>query len=550
MHLDQHHYLALNISAKKIDSATGYNYFQTTLSAYFAMKALLRSSLTGLFLLSLALNTAAASRTKSAAEKLPTLPLTEKIVFMVTAAEIALQRGIVPEALDTYIDLAKMTKDPRFAQRALEISINSQQTDKALISARLWRKFAPDSADAKQALSFLLTLQGNWKELKPLIHAQLMNLSDKKRALALVNLQQQFSGSVDKTGAAAAFAELVKTDKPRVETQLALARSYLQADQPQLAEEALDHALKLHPGYPPAVLMLAGFHLQSGKIELAQRSLLNLINNTSKSSTTDKRAYQLAYRLLAQISEQKQDLVGAQAWLDKIDAPELLLETQIQRAQLLIKQNKVDAAQALFAELHKQTQLSEQQHYELTQIEIGSLLDAKAYTNALALLEKQTKERPKDANLWYGLAMTQEKLELYLPMEQSLRQVLKLDPAMAQAQNALGYSMANRNVNLPEARALIAQALATNPDDPYMLDSMGWVEYRLGNLTQAKTLLQQAFSNKPDTEIAAHLGEVLWRIGEINNARDILRQALILDAENTTLKSTLQRLLKPGESLN
>lgn len=514
------------------------------------MKALLRSSLTGLFILSLALNTAAASRTKIAIGKYPPLPLTEKIVFMVTAAEIAVQRGMSARALDTYIELAKTTHDPRFAQRALEISISAQQADKALISARLWRKLAPNSADAKQTLSFLLTLQGNWKELKPLVQAQLVNLSEKQRALALINLQQQFSGSVDKAGAAAAFAELIKTDKPRVETQLALARSYLQADQPQLAEEALDHALKLQPGYPPAVLMLAGFYLQSGKIELAQQSLLNLANNAGKSNATNKRTYQLAYRLLAQIAEQKQDFASAQAWLNKVDAPELLLETQAQRAQLFIKQGKVDAAQALFTKLRQQTELSEQQRYELTQIEVGSLLDAKAYTRALTLLEAQTKERPNDANLWYELAMIYEKLEQPLTMEQSLRKVLELDPSMIQAQNALGYSMANRNTQLPEARALIAQALSSKPDDPYILDSMGWVEYRLGNLAQAKRLLQQAFASKPDTEIAAHLGEVLWQMGEIKDARDILRQALALDAENTTLKSTLQRLLKPGEALN
>ncbi len=514
------------------------------------MKALLRSSLTGLFILSLALNTATASRAKNAIEKLPALPLTENIMFMVTKAEIALQRGIPLQALDSYIELAKTTQDPRFAQRALEISINTQQTDQALISARLWRKLAPNSTDAKQALSFLLTLQGNWEELKLLTHTQLMQLPEKKRALALLNLQQQFSGSIDKKGAAATFAELIKTDKPRVETQLALARSYLQADQLQLAEEAVEHALKLQPGYPPAVLMLASLDLQAGKIELAQRSLLNLVSNANKNNAVNQRAYQLAYRLLAQISEQKQDLASAQAWLNKIDAPELLLETQVQRAQLLIKQGKVDAAQMLFAKLRQQPKLSEQQRYELTQIEIGSLLDAKAYTHALTLLETQTKERPKDANLWYELAMTQEKLEQHLAMEQSLRKVLELDPTMTQAQNALGYSMANRNENLSEARALIAQALSSKPDDPYVLDSMGWVEYRLGNLTEAKMLLQKAFSSQSDTEIAAHLGEVLWRIGEINHARDILRQALAQDAENATLKNTLQRLLKPGESLN
>ena len=138
--------------------------------------------------------------------------------------------------------------------------------------------------------------------------------------------------------------------------------------------------------------------------------------------------------------------------------------------------------------------------------------------------------------------MMAEKLDRLADMEQLLRRVIALKPQQAQAYNALGYSLADRNQRLSEARQLIAKAVELAPGDPFLLDSLGWVEYRLGSSEQALRWLRQAYRARPDAEIAAHLGEVLWVAGERDEARRVWAEARARDAGNDVLKETLARL--------
>jgi len=127
-------------------------------------------------------------------------------------------------------------------------------------------------------------------------------------------------------------------------------------------------------------------------------------------------------------------------------------------------------------------------------------------------------------------------------MERLLRKVIALKPDHHHAYNALGYSLAERNQRLPEARDLIRKALDLSPGEPFITDSLGWVEYRLGNRSEALRLLQQAYRARPDAEIAAHLGEVLWVLGQQDEARRVWREAKTRDAGNDVLRATLARL--------
>jgi Flp pilus assembly protein TadD len=120
--------------------------------------------------------------------------------------------------------------------------------------------------------------------------------------------------------------------------------------------------------------------------------------------------------------------------------------------------------------------------------------------------------------------------------------VIELKPDNAHAYNALGYSLAERKLRLPEARQLIQRALELAPGDPFITDSLGWVEFQLGNLPEAARLLRQAYTTRPDTEIAAHLGEVLWALGQRDEARRVLREARGRDGSNEVLRETLARL--------
>jgi Flp pilus assembly protein TadD len=140
------------------------------------------------------------------------------------------------------------------------------------------------------------------------------------------------------------------------------------------------------------------------------------------------------------------------------------------------------------------------------------------------------------------MAMIAEQMDNLVEMERLLRNVMAGKPDNPHAYNALGYSLADRNVRLPEAKQLVLKALEFTPDDPFINDSLGWVEFRSGNLAEAQRILQVAYAAKPDAEIAAHLGEVLWALGQRDQAIDIWKEGAKINAENGTLLETLKRL--------
>jgi tetratricopeptide (TPR) repeat protein len=173
------------------------------------------------------------------------------------------------------------------------------------------------------------------------------------------------------------------------------------------------------------------------------------------------------------------------------------------------------------------------------------LRDNKQYLDAYSVLASAAKDFPTDTDLAYDLAMAAEKIGKVEEMEKLLRQVIAAKPDYHNAYNALGYSLAERNTRLTEARALVAKALEFAPNDPYIVDSMAWVEFRSGNKQEALRLLQGAFKARPDAEIAAHLGEVLWSLEQQGQAKSIWKEGLALNPDNETLKETIQRLSKP-----
>ena len=151
------------------------------------------------------------------------------------------------------------------------------------------------------------------------------------------------------------------------------------------------------------------------------------------------------------------------------------------------------------------------------------------------------KLQPDNDDYLYDKAMLAERLGRLDEMERELRSILARNPKNPQALNALGFSLADHNLRLEEAKSLIEQALALAPGDPFITDSLGWVEYRLGHPKRALELLREAMRKQPDPEIAAHLGEVLWKLGEHASARDAWRAGLRLKRDNATLNSTLKR---------
>jgi Flp pilus assembly protein TadD len=169
------------------------------------------------------------------------------------------------------------------------------------------------------------------------------------------------------------------------------------------------------------------------------------------------------------------------------------------------------------------------------------LREANESKAAFSLLEEELKNRPDNIELLYDYAMLAERLDRVDLMEASLRRVIAARPDHAHAFNALGYSLADRNIRLPEARELIETALKLAPKDFFIVDSMGWVLYRMGMHGEAAKYLREAYAGRPDAEIAAHLGVVLWVMGDRESARKIWREAVEKFPTNETLTNTLKR---------
>jgi len=246
-----------------------------------------------------------------------------------------------------------------------------------------------------------------------------------------------------------------------------------------------------------------------------------------------------AYLLLAQAAEQQRDYAKAESWLAKITNPKRALDVQSRRAALLAKQGKLKEARELIRRTPEKT--AEDARAKLL-FEAQLLRDVKQWSEANAVLASANRKFPNDADLLYEQSMMAEKLNRMDEMERLLRHVMEIKPDYHHAYNALGYSLAERNLRLPEARGLIQKALALAPGEPFITDSLGWVEYRLGNTDEALRLLQQAYRSRPDVEIGVHLGEVLWVSGQRDEARKVLREARTKDGTNDVLKETLTRL--------
>jgi tetratricopeptide (TPR) repeat protein len=228
-----------------------------------------------------------------------------------------------------------------------------------------------------------------------------------------------------------------------------------------------------------------------------------------------------------------------EAWLARIESPEELLNAQVRRAGMLARQGRVDEARQL---IRSQPEKTVAEARLKLNAEVQLLREAKLYQAAYNLISDSLNRFPGDPDLTYDLAMMAEKIGKFDEMERLLRGVIASKPDYQHAYNALGYSLAERNLRLPEARQLIKKALEFAPDDPFITDSLGWVEFKSGNLPEALRILQGAYKARPDAEIAAHLGEVMWVMGRREQAMTVWREGLALSPDNDTLRDTLKRL--------
>lgn len=316
-----------------------------------------------------------------------------------------------------------------------------------------------------------------------------------------------------------------------------LAESYTQvqrliAEKPDMADLA------------NALLLRGDLELQDRKLSAAEASLssyLKLVDPPSAqpASAETRRGITQAYLMLAEIAEKNQQFDEANAYLQRIDSPQDAVRVLSRRAMLLARQGKMEQGRALIRSLPELEPIDRRNKISL---EVQLLREYKQFAPAYQLLTQAIAQDPQEVEWVYELATVAEKMGKFEEMEQLLRRVIATKPDYHPAYNALGYSLADRNLRLPEARKLIQKALEFAPEDPFIIDSLGWVEFRSGNSAEALRLLQGAFNTRPDPEIAAHLGEVLWTLGDKALAAKVWEQGKALNAENETLIETMQRL--------
>ncbi|WP_298931478.1 tetratricopeptide repeat protein [uncultured Ramlibacter sp.] len=333
--------------------------------------------------------------------------------------------------------------------------------------------------------------------------------------------------------------------KPLPELRMGYARALLDSQRYAEASQQLQVITAEKPDFPEAWLVQGTLQVQDNQLGPAEASLKRYVElaQAQRSGEDRSRGLAQAYLALSQIAEKRKDYVLAGAWLDKIENAQDLVSAQNRRASILARQGKLDEARKLLRALPERTPADARAKL---MAETQLLRENKQYKPAYDLLADAIAKDPKDIDLVYDQAMLAEKLGDMAQMERLLRQVIAAKPDYHHAYNALGYSFADRNVRLPEGKELIEKALQYAPGDPFISDSLGWVEFRLGNKAEALRILDTAYKAKPDAEIAAHLGEVLWNMGQRERAQAIWKEGLLLNNENETLQETLKRLrVKP-----
>ena len=343
--------------------------------------------------------------------------------------------------------------------------------------------------------------------------------------------------------AEAMVKKYLETEPARSEMRLEYARRLLEGQRYAEAYEQARQINQQQPEFAEAWLIRGMLELEKNETDAAEQSLQRYVKLAKASSpgsqTEQNRGLVQAFLTLASIAEKRKDIAAAEAWLAQITDPQDMVRVQSRRADLMARQGRLEEGRKLLQALPERTPAQARAKFSA---EAQLLREHKQYQAAYDLLLQATQRLPQDHELQYDLATVAEKMGRLEEMERILRGVMLLKPDYAHSYNALGYSLADRGQRLDEARQLIIKALELAPGDPFISDSLGWVEFRRGNLPEAQRILQEAYKKRPDAEIAAHLGEVLWSQGQRDQAMLVWREGLEINADNETLVETLKRL--------
>lgn len=525
--------------------------------------------------------------------------LTAPLLYDVLLGEIAGQRGMLDVSGASYLEAARFSDDPRIAERALKISIYAKQPGLALEAARRWVTLAPDNEEARQSLAVLALRTGNKEEALQQFEYLLQHAGEGadpyQSMLALLAREPHTARSLEVMG------ELVALRPEDADAHFAYARLAVHAQDWALAEQEVLRALTLRPDWTQALILQAQVNLKQGEGDIARRELAAALSKHPDDSDL-RLAYarllvdlddfdaaraeyrtllkaepdngqvvyslallsleagklgesrklfeqlvemeyqiQQAYYYLGAIAEEEQKPARAMQWYRKVEDGDHWLEVQIRMARLEAQSGDVDAARDRLRKV-RLAHPGETQRMYLVEGEILAQIDW--HEEAFQLYSDYLENQPDDVEILYARALAAERLDRLDQAEGDFLRVLAIEPDNTRALNALGYTLADRTDRYQEALGYVEQAFAQTPDDPAVIDSMGWVLYRLGRLQEARSHLQRAYDMTKDSEIAAHLGEVMWAMGDREQAKDLWKAARKETPGDRVLEETVRRYLR------
>lgn len=530
--------------------------------------------------------------------KLPKQKLTAPILFDFLLGETALQRGNLDVSVSRYLKLAQTTRDPRIAKRASEIALHARQPFAAERAAAMWVEYDPESLDARQTLAAMLVNLGRLDAAFP--HLEMLMASEPENtAGAFMQLNQLLTRNPNKGETLRLIQKLAQAYPKLPEAHFAVSQAAWYNGDYALASEEMERALSLRPDWELAAaqqgkilqrtsgkqaidfyrtylkkypdsndvrITYSQLLIEQGEKDYAAEQLTVLFETNQNDAevmvavglmATElfdfdltekslKRALELDYSdanaihfHLARIYEETHQTDLAMASYRQVKRGGRFLPAQIRYADLLAQKGQLKDARTLIQQLPT---TNDQQKAHLILAEAQILRRTGSHQEVFNVLDQGLNLLPDYPELLYDRALAADKIGQFEILEKDLKRLIEIRPDNAHAYNALGYSYAERGLRLPEALKLIKKAVELLPDDPYIMDSLGWVYYRMGNLTEGLNYLNRAFALNQDSEIAAHLGEVLWIQGAQEDAENIWRSALEKDPDNEILLETIKRL--------
>jgi len=521
---------------------------------------------------------------------------TQDTLVSLLSAELAGQRNRFDIALDNYVTQAIKTQDPGVSERAYRIAEYLGADQPALDTALIWAKNDRTNLEAQRAAAIQLARSGRYDEsmvyMEKVLQGQgdthfdflalsaaetdsdtrngLLKSFDRLLGKYPNNSQLIFGKALllQQNGDSRQSLKLLEDNSPKegeIAPILLRARLLQSMDRGKEALPILEKSIKKYPDDKRLRLTYARMLVEQNRMEDAKVQFSSLVKQYPdddelrfslalvclEAKAWDEATGYLeeliergahvdsAHLNLGRIHEERDDPQGALNEYAQVGPGTDYLTAQLRQSDILISNGNGAEASKRLAEAR-----DEQPDYaiQLYLIEAETLTSNDQADRGWQVLSQALKKYPDDINLLYTRAMLAEKRNDLAQMEKDLRSIIKREPENAMALNALGYTLSDRTTRYAEAKELIEKAHAINPDDPAVLDSLGWVNYRLGNLDEAERYLRKALERFPDHEVAAHLGEVLWAKGEQREARKVWGKALEQQPDSPILRSTLQRL--------